>query len=189
MDVLSTYYTKRCGYAGEYFDNIDYTGTKVDRQDPKILFGWGSNAPISGISPGTFSIKWNKTGEFDEGVYRFNVNTSLIARVYVDGEKIIDTNIKSTLSAVKRMTKGTHSIRVEYAHDAGSAAVRFNYVHAYTCPDLNGDGNINAGDQQALAPHILAGDTGFSAFDLNGDGAVNSGDQLLLSQKFGQNCS
>ena len=45
--------------------------------------------------------------------------------------------------------------------------------------DINGDGNVNAGDVSALYEAILTGN-GDAKFDLNGDGNVNAGDVSAL---------
>ena len=45
--------------------------------------------------------------------------------------------------------------------------------------DLNGDGQVNAGDVSDFYTALLAGSTD-SQYDLNGDGSVNTGDVSIL---------
>src|SRR3954468_13749784 len=47
------------GLTGEYFDNMDFTGTKVIRVDPTINFNWGTGTPVAGIGADTFSVRWS----------------------------------------------------------------------------------------------------------------------------------
>src|SRR4030095_13906789 len=37
------------GLLGEYYDNMDFTGTKVTRIDPTVNFNWGTGAPDPAI--------------------------------------------------------------------------------------------------------------------------------------------
>src|SRR2546427_9392707 len=47
------------GLTGVYYDNQDFTGTKFTRIDPTINFNWGYGAPMSGIAPDSFSVRWS----------------------------------------------------------------------------------------------------------------------------------
>ena len=37
------------GLLGQYFDNIDFTGTNFTRVDPTVNFNWGAGSPIRGF--------------------------------------------------------------------------------------------------------------------------------------------
>jgi hypothetical protein len=39
------------GLAAEYFDNADFTGTRVTRTDASVNFNWGNGSPATGITP------------------------------------------------------------------------------------------------------------------------------------------
>src|SRR5262249_7231764 len=46
------------GLAATYFNNANFTGSTVTRTDATIDFNWGTGAPVSGIGPDTFSVRW-----------------------------------------------------------------------------------------------------------------------------------
>lgn len=60
--------------AGEYFDNANFTGTKVTRNDANIDFDWGSGSPVAGISQDSFSIRWQaRLAARGAGTYTFYI--------------------------------------------------------------------------------------------------------------------
>src|SRR5262249_21425511 len=46
------------GLRADYYDNIDFTGTRVRRIDPTVSFDWGSGQPDPAIGPDQFSARW-----------------------------------------------------------------------------------------------------------------------------------
>ena len=77
-------------------------------------------------------------------------------------------NIELRNSAVVEETGARHSLDAAVAKVNGGEA-------ASTDGDLNGDGNVNAGDVSELYSAILRG-AGDATYDLNNDGNVNAGD-------------
>lgn len=111
------------GLKGDYYDNVDFTGTLKTRYDANINRTWNSSAPISGIQPTTYSVRW--TGQvmpaFSQ-TYTFFVTSSDGARLMVNGQALVNdwvdgsSRVRSGTVALKANTK--YDIRLEYYHNA-----------------------------------------------------------------------
>lgn len=116
-------------WRGEYYNNdaLLYPPVFV-RNDGSIDFNWGQGSPGSGIPNDEFSARWTRAIFFSEGTYRFNATSDDGVRVWVDGDLIIDQwhdTSAVTYSAERRLSEGTHSIRVEYYENNQNATMRF----------------------------------------------------------------
>lgn len=177
-------------WKGEYFNNDDMTGLVFERPDEKINFNWSSDSPGTGIDPDTFSVRWTGSFDFEDKVYRFATakQTDDGVRLYIDGEKVIDNwdGTPTSVQYAKKMGAGLHTIVVEYKEGTGSAFIRANWVDAYACYDIDGNGKITSADLGLVAAHL--GTRGVSAWDVNGDGAVTAADLGLTANKINQSC-
>ncbi len=83
------------GILGEYYDEAELQNSsalRLRRIDPSVNFNFGYDAPDSSMEPETFSIRW--TGYIKPSVsgnYTFKTYSDDGVRVFIDGEKIIDT--------------------------------------------------------------------------------------------------
>src|SRR6185503_17211410 len=59
LEVLESRQLLSGGLTGVYYDNQDFTGTKITRIDPTVNFNWGYGSPMSGIAPDSFSVRWS----------------------------------------------------------------------------------------------------------------------------------
>ncbi|HSQ56596.1 MAG TPA: glycoside hydrolase family 44 protein, partial [Gemmata sp.] len=50
--------TTGTGLQATYFDNMDFSGTRITRKDATINFNWGTGSPAPAIGPDTFSVRW-----------------------------------------------------------------------------------------------------------------------------------
>jgi FlaG/FlaF family flagellin (archaellin) len=182
-----------CGYDARYFDNADFTGTMVPKREPAVkLYLTLGATPDPSIGADTYSAVWSKSAKFDSTVYRFNVNSvDTGVKVYLDNQIIMDNTVRGVNSIALPVTAGLHDIRIEFVHNTGDTNLTFNYVRAYTCADLTGDGNINSTDLLVESKHPSA--TGFTApfvnpWDVNGDGVSNSIDLLIISKLANVKC-
>ena len=88
-----------------------------------------------------FSARWLRTMFFPEGNYRFFARSDDGVRVWVDGDLIIDqwhAATGQTYSVVKRLSTGTHSIRVEYYEATQLASVSVWWASEGDYPDWRG---------------------------------------------------
>lgn len=118
-------------WAGEYFNNIDLKGSPVlTRSDSKIEFDWKRGSPGSGVSADNFSARWTRKADFEAGVYRFKVSADDGVRLYVDGILVIDSwkdGSVRELTAEVALTKGAHTIKLEYYEHLADAVVRLSW--------------------------------------------------------------
>ena len=111
---------------GNYYDNIDFTGTKKTRLDATVNFNWGTSAPISGIAPTTYSIRW--TGSIVPKYtqpYTFYVNADDGVRLWVNGVQIINSWINGSSerqsSTINLIANKKYPIKLEYYNNTGAA--------------------------------------------------------------------
>jgi hypothetical protein len=103
----------------------------VTRSDDAVDFEWGGGAPADGVPADNFSARWTKSLSLsEEGAYEFTVTSDDGVRLYVDGEKVIDKWIpqsRTTYSAIRQLTQGTHEVVIEYFEAGGDAVAKFAY--------------------------------------------------------------
>ncbi len=132
--------TLPAGWNATYYNNKNLFGAPVvsrnDGQD--INFDWGTGSPGSGINADAFSARWTRDIDFQDGVYQFTTTSDDGSRVFVDGQLVVNAwkdQPQVTTSANKQMTAGTHTIKVEFYENIGSAFMQFTYGLR---PDLGG---------------------------------------------------
>jgi hypothetical protein len=79
------------GLRGDYFDNINFTGTRVRRIDPSVNFDWGGGQPDPAIAADTFSVRWvgQVQPRFGETYTFYTVSDDGI-RLWVNNQLLID---------------------------------------------------------------------------------------------------
>lgn len=123
------------GLLGEYYDTIDFTGSRQLRTDPNLNFDWGNGSPIAGVANDTFSVRW--TGEleaqFDE-TYTFYTTSDDGVRLWINNELILSNwtvhpptvnTATFTLEAGKR-----YDIRLDMYENQGGAVLRLEWSSA-----------------------------------------------------------
>jgi hypothetical protein len=118
-------------WLGEYYANTDLVGgPALKRQDPVLDFDWGTSAPAGGIPADGFSVRWTQAVVFADGHYLFRATVDDGIRVYVDGTLVIDDwrdGGRREVKVERRMTAGSHTLRVEYYERGGAAMARFEW--------------------------------------------------------------
>lgn len=123
------------GLSGQYWNNIDFTGTTTTRVDPSINFNWGAGAPVAGFGIDTFSIRW--TGwivpRFTE-TYTFYTTSDDGARLWVNDlatplvNAWFDQSGTQSFSGAITLTAGTlYQIRIEFYENGGNALARLEW--------------------------------------------------------------
>jgi len=129
-------------WRGEYYSNVNLTGTPKVRNDRKVDFAWGTGSPMNGIDADTFSVRWTRRLEFEAKTYQFNVRVDDGVRLWVDGQLLIDQwndGSVRTYSVERTMTKGKHDIRVEMYERSGQATIAFWREAVESYPDWKGE--------------------------------------------------
>ncbi len=117
------------GLRGDYFDNVDLTGTRVRRIDPVISFDWGTGQPEPAIGAETFSVRW--TGQvqprFSE-TYTFYTVSDDGVRLWVNNQLIVDKWVDQGQTEwpgfIALQAGQLYDIRMEYYENSGGAAAR-----------------------------------------------------------------
>jgi glucose/arabinose dehydrogenase len=121
------------GLRGEYFDNSDFTNSRLTRVDSTVNFNWGTGSPDATIGPDTFSVRW--TGQVlptTTGAYTFYTTTDDGVRLLVNGQQIINrfvnqsaTEVAGTINLVAGQK---YDIRLEYFENTGGAVSRLSWA-------------------------------------------------------------
>lgn len=123
------------GLSGTYYDALGFMGPTVMRDDATINFNFGNGAPIAGIAPDTFSVRWlgkiqprfSETYTFfttsDDGV-RLWVNNQLIINNWSDHAPTVNSGSIALVAGQK------YDIRMEYYDNAGAAQVKLEWRSA-----------------------------------------------------------
>jgi hypothetical protein len=126
------------GLRGDYFDNMDFTGTMIRRLDATVGFDWGEGSPDPSMDPNQFSVRW--TGQvqprFSETYTFYTVSDDGI-RLWVNGQLIIDRyfdQAPSEWSGVISLQAGQlYDIRIDYYENAGGAVAQL----LWSSPSVN----------------------------------------------------
>ncbi len=112
---------------GEYYNGTGLSGAPAaTRWDGAIGFEWGTGAPIGGVSPDRFSIRWTRSAQFYEDNYAFCAMADDGVRLYVDGAVVLDewhANNGVAYCGQADMKAGVHTMKVEYYEDGGNALI------------------------------------------------------------------
>ncbi len=130
-------------WRGEYWPNRNLSGwPALVRNDPVLSFDWGRGSPAPGLPADNFSARWMRMLPFGEGMYRFNMRTDDGARLWIDGQLLIDewheTSV-ATYSVDKYLSAGVHTFQVEYFEAQGSAQFQLWWQLATGFPEWRGD--------------------------------------------------
>lgn len=117
-------------WKGEYFSNIDLSGSPtMVRDDSAIDFNWGAGSPPS-IPNDNFSVRWTRSVFLSAGTYTFTATTDDGMRVWVGGTLLIDQwHDQSATTYTRNITlaAGTYGLRVEYYEHHGDAVAEVSW--------------------------------------------------------------
>ena len=121
------------GLRGTYCSTPEFGGTLIERIDAQVSFNWGGAAPMPGIPPDRFSVRWEGDIEtLNAGNYTFHVRSDDGARLFVDDRLLIDSwrpqpetenSVSIELEAGRR-----YPIRLDYFDGAVLAMVSLSWT-------------------------------------------------------------
>ena len=119
-------------WKGEYFDNKNLDGDPVMlKNDKKIDKTWGLRSPNENLIPrDNFSVRWTRTIEFAERSFRFHVDITDGAKLYVDDELIMNEwrdGERRSVTVDLALKKGEHEIVFEYYNRSGGAVAQLRW--------------------------------------------------------------
>jgi hypothetical protein len=94
----------------------------LDEED--INFDWGEDGPVVDGLADSFSVQWERTAEFEPGLYVFQASSDDGIRVYIDNALVIDEWHDSSgveIYTTQLELSGEHKISVQYYENAGFA--------------------------------------------------------------------
>jgi hypothetical protein len=160
-------------FKGDYYNGTNFDSFVFTRQDAAINFNWWMGSPGAGVNKESFSIRWQGRFDFSAGDWEFRALPDDGIRVFVDGEKIIDSwkiQHGTFFKVVKNLT-GSHLIVVEYFEADQWAGIGFNWVKVTPQPVTtpSGGGKITPGVSAPTAPPLYKGLYVSSCEDLTGN--------------------
>jgi hypothetical protein len=151
----STPLPKITDWRGEYYNNVHLQGGPVlVRNDRGIDFTWGTSSPAAGLPADDFSVRWTRRQHFPAGTHRFFVEVDDGARLWVDGQLVIDQwhAGPGSYSGDVYLTEGAHDVRLEMYEHLGGATARMWWSSIKNYPDWKGEyfGNRNLSGSPVL---------------------------------------
>jgi hypothetical protein len=117
-------------WSAVYYDNEAISAAPVVRRQEETLdFNWGWDAPAQSVPADSFSAVFTREVELSGGTYRFSTYSDDGVRLYVDGDRVIDSwrPMRGYRSATLELSEGRHTIRLEYFEQRGIALVRLDW--------------------------------------------------------------
>jgi hypothetical protein len=134
---------KNLSWRAEYYDNPTLSGQpKLSRFEDSINHDWGSRSPAEEIPRDHFSARWTIRRHFEKGSYLFLLTVDDGARVWLDGQLIMDAwNVGHTDNLKRKVyidTAGNHELQVAYFDDTGQAMIDFSWIQLGGAGDIVG---------------------------------------------------
>ncbi|MCB0175962.1 MAG: hypothetical protein KDJ97_36020 [Anaerolineae bacterium] len=117
----------------EYYNNPSLSGAPVvTLVERNIDHDWGFGSPNIETPPNNFSARWTNTSHFDRGTYLFTLTVDDGARVWLDGDLIIDAWDVGPLRERKAKMHfdegGDHEVQVAYFDFKGPAVLKLDVI-------------------------------------------------------------
>jgi hypothetical protein len=121
------------GLRAIYYDREGFATPKVNRVDPTVNFAWGKGAPAPDMGADGFSERWSGFVEVPtDGSWRFYTQGNDGMRVWIDGEKVIDSwKVRDTNAAAETASpllnleaNVRHQMRVDFFERRSGATAR-----------------------------------------------------------------
>jgi hypothetical protein len=152
---------KKPFWRAEYYPNPGLVGyPALAISEDTLSHDWGLGSPALSVPPDHFSARWTSTRSFEKGVHLFILNVDDGARVWFNGDLILDawtvgsrTNLRAEVYVDKA---GEYEIQVAYFEDTGRASISLESLllageddiisawrgEYFSNPDLSGEPNL-----------------------------------------------
>lgn len=117
------------GFVATYFNNTKFEGEPILRKiDKKVDFQWGDGQMIDGkITTRDISVRWNTTyTPIKNQEVTFSLMGDDRAFLYIDGKKVIETDLKNSFYSLKVEEGKNYDIVVEYVQHNDNAEVKLD---------------------------------------------------------------
>jgi hypothetical protein len=133
--ILTTGNDGEQGLSGEYFTNIDLSGTPtVVRTDVGVDFAWNSGSPAAGIPADNWSARWTGTlTALESGDYTFCLYADDGCRLFIDDKNVIDhwaldSGTVAHVGKISLVAGRRYRIRVEYFQGPGNDSIKLSWL-------------------------------------------------------------
>jgi len=116
-----------------YYPTVNFKGAKVSSTVSTVNFSWGTKSPAKKIPSSKFSAVFEKKMTVSKtGTYVLMGKADDGVRIYVDGKRRINEwkDGERNFEKQVKLTKGTHTIRVEYYNIGKNAKLKVNINEA-----------------------------------------------------------
>ena len=126
-------------FCGSYFNDDTFVNQPLRTQTASAInFDWAANRPLQGINSDGFAVRWEGKFDFNEGYHRFSGEADDGIRVWVGDVKVIDHwemdwQWQGKVQAVPYISKGQHTVKVEYRERYGSAKINLAWDEVAGC--------------------------------------------------------
>jgi hypothetical protein len=117
------------GLQGSYYNGPTLSATPAKRVDPTVDFAWDGQAPIDGLGPEHYRVRWegDLQAQFSEP-YALHVISDDRARLWVNGRLLLDeweNHAETESTAIVQLEAGKkYFLRLDYFQDRGKAVAR-----------------------------------------------------------------
>ncbi len=146
---------------GEFYNNKDFSGLAVEKQDCTVDINVGSGSPHSAVDADTFSIRW--TGKVEprySETYTFKTISDDGVRLWIDGEKIIDnwTDHAATANTgtISLEADQKYSIKLEYYENRGLSRIELYWSSASQGEEIIPASRLYPDEQAAIVDKVLS---------------------------------
>jgi len=136
MYFVQAHEVRQISATGEYYSGTSFETFRGSRYDSKIDFEWFAGAPgVPNVGADNFSVRWRGTIYVPvSDWYVFFATADDGIRVWLDGERDENRIINQwsdhpsyTYQAIRYLTAGAHSVRVDYYERGGDATVKVGW--------------------------------------------------------------
>jgi hypothetical protein len=178
------------GLLGQYYDNMDFTGTNFSRVDPTVNFDWGSGSPDARIDVNTFSVRWTGQvqAQFSE-TYTFYTQSDDGVRLYVNNQLVIDhfTDHSSVEDSgtIALVAGRNYAIRMEYYENGGGALAQLRWSSPSTPKQVVPKSQLFSGAAPAAPGNLTATPASATQVNLAWKDNSNNESGFLIERKTG----
>lgn len=135
------------GMTATYYNNMNFTGSTVQRVDANIDFNWGNGSPDPSIGNNTFSARWEGgiVAPYT-GTFTFYTNTDDGVRLWVDNQLVIDQWIDQApteWSGTISLTAGQLvPFKMEYYENGGGAVAQLSWSSDFLGKQIVAQANL-----------------------------------------------
>lgn len=122
------------GLQGNYFANLNFSGTPVARIDATLDFpNWGGVQPIAGVGPDNWTARWTgKVQPRTTGNYTFTTNSDDGVRLWVNGQLVVDNwtyHAPTENSGTIFLEQGKkYDVKLEFFQGGGGAVIQLYWA-------------------------------------------------------------